>query len=106
LGYYTGITKARFWNAVHNAGHFINCVFIVLHNVPLVSVSAESFLVRTVGQWVHYLHRHQLTVVNILDVLLEDVVMFATLDDTVRRLARCIKLVKYCSGAYRTDLNI
>lgn len=78
-----GITKARFWNAINNAGHFINGVFVVQHDVPLVCVTVESFIVRTVGQWVQYLARHELTVINIWDVLLEDVVDFATLDATV-----------------------
>jgi hypothetical protein len=102
-----GLTKARFWNA----GHFVNGVFVVQRDIPLVSVTVESFLVRTVGQWVQYLARHELTVFNIWEFLAEDVVNCATLDTTVHPkydvlLAALIQLVNYCSDAYRSDLNI
>jgi len=47
-----GETKANFWNAVNSAGRFLNGVFVITHEIPPVSVTVESFMVRTVGQWV------------------------------------------------------
>jgi hypothetical protein len=106
-----GETKLRFWTAVNNTGHFVNGVFVVQRDVPLVSVTVESLLVRTVGQWVQYLARHELTVFHIWDVLLEDVVEFVTLDSTVHPkydvlLPALITFVNFCSDAYRTTANI
>jgi hypothetical protein len=64
-----------------------------------------------VGQWVQYLARHELTVFHIWDVLLDDVVDFASLDSTVHPkyevlLPALIAFVNFCSGAYRTTANI
>lgn len=106
-----GSTKAKFWNAINHAGVFINGVFAVNHDVPLVSVTVESLLVRSVGQLVQFLSRYQLTVAHIWDVSLDDVLHFATLDSTVHPrydvlIAALIQLVTYCSDAYRLDLNI
>jgi hypothetical protein len=78
-----GRTKAKFWNAINHAGVIINGMFVVNHDVPLVSVTVESFLVRSVGQWVQFLSRHQLTVDLVWDVLPDDVLLFSTLDNTV-----------------------
>ena len=78
-----GATKLRFWNAINDAGHFVNDMFVIRRDVPLASVTVESLLVRTIGQWVQFLARHELTVFNIWDVLSEDVVHFSTLDNTV-----------------------
>jgi hypothetical protein len=52
-----------------------------------------------------------LTVANICDVLLDDVLSFAALDATVHPrynlfIAAQIDLVNYCSDIYRTDLSI
>ena len=99
------------WNAVNNAGSFINGAFVIQRDVPLASVTVESLLVRTVGQWVQYLARHELTVFQIWDVLSDDVVDFATLDNTVHPkydflLPALITFVNYCSDAYRTASNI
>ncbi len=71
-----GATKSRFWNAVNSAGYFVNGAFVVQRHVPLASVTVESLLVRTVGQWVQYLARHELTVFQIWDVSADDVVDF------------------------------
>ena len=62
-----GETKSRFWTSVNNAGHFVNGVFVIQRDVPLASVTVESLLVRTVGRWVQYLARHELTVFHIWD---------------------------------------
>jgi len=62
-----GEIKSRFWTAVNNAGHFVNGVFVIQRDVPLASVTVESLLVRTVGRWVQYLARHELTVFHIWD---------------------------------------
>jgi hypothetical protein len=106
-----GETKQRFWTAVNTAGHFVNGVFVIQWDVPLASITVESLLVRTVSQWVQYLARHELTVFHIWDVLLEDVVEFATLDSTVHPkydvlLPVLITFVNFCSDAYRTTANI
>ena len=106
-----GATKLRFWNAINNAGHFDNGVFVIQRDVPLASVTVESLLVRTVGQRVQYLARHELTVFQIWDVLSDDVIDFATLDNTVHPkyhalLLALISFVNYCSDAYRTTFNI
>ena len=95
----------------NNAGSFINGAFVIQRDVPLASVTVESLLVRTVGQWVQYLARHELTVFQISDVLSDDVVDFATLDNTVHPkydflLPALITFVNYCSDAYRTASNI
>jgi hypothetical protein len=55
--------------------------------------------------------QHELTVFHIWDVLLEDVVEFATLDSTVHPkydvlLPALITFVNFCSDAYRTTANI
>ena len=106
-----GATKSRFWNAINKAGSFVNGVFVIQRDVPLASVTVESLLVHTIGQWVQYLARHQLTVFQIWDVLSDDVVDFATLDSTVHPkydvlLPSLITFVNYCSDAYRTAANI
>ena len=106
-----GATKSRFWNAVNNAGSFVNGAFVIQRDVPLTSVTVESLLVRTIGQWVQYLARHELTVFQIWDVLSDDVVDFATLDNTVHPkydvlLPALITFVNFCSDAYRTASNI
>jgi hypothetical protein len=106
-----GATKSRFWNAINHAGHFVNGVFVIQRNVPLASVTVESLLVRTIGQWVQYLARHELTVFQIWDVLSDDVVDFATLDNTVHPkydvlLPALIMFANFCSDAYRTTSNI
>jgi hypothetical protein len=67
-------------------------------------------MVRTVGQWVQFLSRHQLTVANVWDVFVEDVLSFASLDDTVHPqkdalIAALIVMVNYCSDTYRHELN-
>ena len=105
------MTKSRFWNAINNAGHFVNGVFVIQRDIPIVSVTVESLLVRTVVQWVQYLARHELTVFHIWDVLSENVVDFATIDTTVHPkydvlLPALITLVNFCSDAYRTESNI
>lgn len=76
-----------------------------------MSVTVESLLVHTVGQWFQFSSRHQLTVANICDVLLDDVLSFAALDATVHPrynlfIAALTDLVNYCSDIYRTDLSI
>jgi hypothetical protein len=78
-----GQTKAKFWNAVNNAGAFIDDLFVVQHDVPLVAVTVESFLVRTVGQCVQFLSRHHLTVSDIWNVPFENLPYCAALDATV-----------------------
>jgi hypothetical protein len=105
-----GRTKAKFWEAVNHAGAFESGHFVITHDIPLASVTVESLLVRTVGQWVQFLSRHQLTVANVWDVLLEDVLSFASLDDTVHPrydvlLAALIDMVNYCFDAYRHELS-
>jgi hypothetical protein len=105
-----GATKAKFWEAVNHAGTFVNGHFVITHDIPLASVTVESILVRTVGQWVQFLSRHHLTVANFWDVLLEDVLSFASLDDTVHPnydvlLAALIDMVNYCSDTYRHELS-
>ena len=50
-----GRAKAQFWDAVNHAGAFVNGLFVITHDVPLVSVTVESLLVRTVSQWVQFL---------------------------------------------------
>jgi hypothetical protein len=57
------------------------------------------------------LSRHQLTVANVWDVSLDDVLSFAALKDTVHPrynviIAALIDLVNYCSDAYRHTLSI
>jgi hypothetical protein len=99
-----GHTKANFWNA-------INGFFVIIPEVPLVSVTVESLLVRTVGQWVEFLSRHHLSVVDIWDVSPDKVLSFAALDATVHPrydilLAALIDMVNYCSDAYRNDWSI
>ena len=79
-----GRAKAQFWDAVNHPGAFVNGLFVITHDVPLVSVTVESLLVRTVTQWVQLLSRHHLTVANIWDVALENVLSFAALDSTVQ----------------------
>ena len=84
--------------------HFVNGVFVIQRDVPLVSVTVESLLVRTVG-------RHELTVFQIWDVLSDDVVDFATLDNTVHPkydvlLPALITFVNNCLDVYRTASNI
>ena len=106
-----GQAKSQFWDAVNHAGAFVNGLFVITHDVPLVSVTVESFLVRTVRQWVQFLSRHNLTVANFWDVSLEDVLSFAALESTVHPrynvlIAALIDMVNYCSDAYRHDLGI
>ena len=106
-----GRAKAQFWDAVNHAGAFVNGLFDITHDVPLVSVTVESLLVRTVSQWVQFLSRHNLTVANFWDVSLGDVLSFAALDNTVHPqynvlIAALIDMVNYCSDAYRHDLGI
>jgi hypothetical protein len=106
-----GETKKRFWTAVNTAGHFVNGLFVIKWDIPLTSITVESLLVRTVSQWVQYLARHELMVFHIWDVLLEDVVEFATLDNTVHPkydffLPALFTFVNFCSDAYRTTANI
>jgi len=45
-------TKANFWNAINHAGTFVSGPFVITPDVPLVSITVESLLVRTVGQWI------------------------------------------------------
>ena len=106
-----GHAKAKFWDAVNHAGAFVNGLFVITHDVPLVSVTVESLLVRTVSQWVQFLSRHSLTVANFWDVSLGDVIGFAALESTVHPqynvlIAALIDMVNYCSDAYRHDLSI
>jgi hypothetical protein len=106
-----GRTKAKFWDAVNHAGAFVNGHFVITHDVPLVSVTVESLLVRTLSQWIQFLSRHQLTVANIWNVSLDDVLSFAALDDTVHPsynaiIAALIDMVNYCSDAYRHEWSI
>ncbi len=110
-----GATKSHFWIATNIAGHFVNGIFVVQRDVPLTSVTVESLLVRTVGQWVQYLTapwgQHELTAFQIWDVSEDDVVDFAQLDSTVHPksevlLPALISFVNYCSDAYRTAPNI
>ena len=84
-----GRAKAQFWDAVNHAGAFVNGLFVITHDVPLVSVTVESLLVLTVSQWVHFLSRHQLTVANFWDVSLGNVLSFAALDSTVHPSVQC-----------------
>jgi hypothetical protein len=72
-----------FWEAVNHAGTFVNGLFVITHDVPLVSVTVEFLMVRTVSQWIQFLSRHKLTVADVWDVSLDNVLSFATLDDTV-----------------------
>ena len=106
-----GRTKALFWDAVNQAGTFVNRSFVITHDVPLVSVTVESFLVRTVGQWIQFLSRHHLTVADVWDVSLDNVLGFAELDETVHPrytviVAALIDLVNFCSKVYRQDKTI
>jgi len=94
-----GRTNAMFWDAVNHAGTFVNGLFVITHDVPLVSVTVESLLVRTVSQW---------TVTDVWDVSLDNVLSFAALEDTVHPrynvpIAVLIDLVNYCSDVYRHD---
>ena len=96
---------------MNHAGAFVNGLFVIAHDVPLVSVTVESLLVRTVSQWIQFLSRHQLTVANIWDVSLEDILSFAALDDTVHPqynvlISALIDMVNYYSDAYRHELSI
>jgi hypothetical protein len=105
-----GRTKAKFWDAVNHAGAFINGHFVITPDIPLASVTVESLMVRTVGQWIQFLSRHHLTVADVWDVLLEDVPSFASLDNTVHPkcdvlLPALIVMVNYCSDAYRKELT-
>jgi hypothetical protein len=45
-------TKAMFWDAVNHTGTFVNGLFLITHDVLLVSVTFESLLVCTVSQWI------------------------------------------------------
>jgi len=106
-----GRTKANFWNAINHAGTFVNGLFVITPDVPLVSITVESLLVRTVGQWVQFLSRHHLSVADIWDVSPDDVLSFAALDAHVHPrydilLAALIDMVNYCSDAYRNDWSI
>ncbi len=76
-----------------------------------MSITVKSLLVHTVGQWFQFLSRHQLTVANICDALLDDILSFAALDATVHPrynvlIAALIDLVNYCADTYRIDLSI
>ena len=106
-----GHTKANFWNAINHAGTFVNGLFVITPDVPLVSITVESLLVRTVGQWVQFLSRHHLSVTDFWDVSPDNVLSFAALDASVHPrydilLAALIDMVNYCSDAYRTDWSI
>ena len=106
-----GRSKAMFWDAVNQAGAFVNGLFVITHDVPLVSVTVESLLVRTVGQWIQFLSRHQLTVADVWDVSPDNVLSFAELDTTVQPrytviVATLIALVTFCSAVYRQDRTI
>ena len=85
----------------------MNVLFVITHDVPLVSVTVESLLVRTVSQWVQFF----LTVANFWDVSLGHVLSFSALDSTVHPqynvlIAALVDMVNYCSDAYRHDLGI
>ena len=106
-----GRTKAMFWDAVNHVGTFVNGLFVITHEVPLVSVTVDSLLVRTVSQLIQFLSRHQLTVADVWDVSLDDVLSFAALEYTVHPrcnviIAALIDLVNYCSDAYRQEWSI
>ena len=100
-----GRAKAQFWDAVNHAGTFVKGQFVVTTDVPLASVTVESFLVRTVSQCFQFLSRHHLSVASFWDVSLENVPSFAALDNTVHPrydvlIAALIDMVNYCSDAY------
>ena len=106
-----GRTKANFWNAINHAGTFVNGLFVITPDVPLVSITVKSLLVRTVGQWVQFLSRHHLSIADIWDFSPDNVLNFAALDATVHPrydilIAALIDMVNYCSDAYRNDWSI
>jgi hypothetical protein len=106
-----GATKQNFWNAVNSASAFVNDVFVVTREIPLVSVTVESFIVRTVGQWVQFLSFHRLTVADIWNVPVDNVLEFAALDATVHPrydvlLPALIEMVNYCNDTFRQDWSI
>jgi len=49
-----GQTKTNFWNAVNSASRFLNGVFVVTHEIPLVSVTVESFMVQKISGFNSY----------------------------------------------------
>jgi len=106
-----GRTKAMFWDAVNQAGTFVNGKFVITHDVPLVSVTVESLLVRTVCQWIQFLSRHHLTVTDVWDVSPDNVLSFAALDSSVHPqytviVAVLVDLANFCSEVYRHDRTI
>jgi len=106
-----GATKQNFWTAVNSASAFVNDVFVVTRQIPLVSVTVESFIVRTVGQWIQFLSFHKLTVADIWNVPVDNVLDFAALDATVHPrydvlLPALIEMVNYCNDTFRQDWSI
>jgi hypothetical protein len=100
-----------FWDAVNHVGTFVNGLLVITHEVPLVSVTVDSLLVRTVSQVIQFLSRHQLTVADVWDVSLDDILSFAALEYTVHPrcnviIAALIDLVNYCFDAYRHEWSI
>jgi hypothetical protein len=106
-----GSTKTNLWNAINHGGKFVNGMFVIIPDVPLVSVTVECLLVRTVGQWVQFLSRHHLSTADIWDVSPDNALSFAALDATVHPrydilIAALIDMVNYCSDAYRNIWSI
>ena len=106
-----GNTKSAFWNMINAYGSFRNGIFVVNRRIPLVAVTVDFFLVRTIQDWFDFLDSHNFDIADCWNVTADQVVALRSLQPVVHPqlyvcLATVFELVYYCSNAYRQEESI
>ncbi len=92
-------------------GSFRHEAFVLNKCVPLVAVTVDFFMVRTISDWFEFLDSHNVDVTDIWVISADQVVVLRQMHSEVHPhlnvcLALLFELVYYCSNAYRNDVSI
>ena len=106
-----GVAKSSFWDMANAFGDFSSGTFVIQRSVALAEVTVPYFLVRSLRDWVNFCTTNSVCLSDFWNMTPSQELQFAALDVTVYPtfdlcMAMLIRLVNFCSNAYRHEIMI